>query len=248
MSVRLCADARACPTPRPRRPSAPRRASRPRCRTSSVAAARRTSPGLMPTRWALARSTSISNVGSWRRAVDGRVSETPSIAGRAPRLVRLRRMTARSEPKRDTGRRRPSAAASTCCDPLLGIGEHRVLEAGIAVDDPLDGATGRAVVGRAIDVHPELAGVDVDDLVGQDGPPDVGTDVADPGQRPQLAAPPGGDPVHLRARRARRRRPSGPAGPLSLNGGHERAASAAPGRQPATTQARRDRADRHVEA
>ena len=39
---------RARPRPRPRRPSAPRTGCRPRCPDSSVAAARRTSPGLTP--------------------------------------------------------------------------------------------------------------------------------------------------------------------------------------------------------
>ena len=62
---------------------------------SSVAAARRTSPGLMPSRWALARSTSIATVGSSICALDARVSDAVDLGEHPLHPRRLRAQDAR---------------------------------------------------------------------------------------------------------------------------------------------------------
>ena len=66
---------------------------------SSVASARRTSPGLMPKRCALSRSTSISMVGCVAGSSTCRVDHAVDAAPRAPRIARAsRRSIARSCP------------------------------------------------------------------------------------------------------------------------------------------------------
>src|SRR4030095_12268866 len=80
--------------------------------------------------------------------------------------------------------------------PLLLVGHDAAVEAGVAVDCALDGGARLAVVGVAVDLDPELARVDVDDLVARDGAADVAAHVLDAGHGAQLAAGPLHDAAH----------------------------------------------------
>jgi hypothetical protein len=95
-------------------------------------------------------------------------------------------------------------AAEDGVDPLLRVGQHLAVEPGVAVDHLLDAGDGLVVVGGRVDAHPQLAGVDADDLVRGHGAAHVGADVADPLELLQLLAGLRRDPGHLRVGRARR--------------------------------------------
>ncbi len=88
-------------------------------------------------------------------------------------------------------------------DSFVEIGFHIVEEPRIAVDHLLDGGHRLVVVGLGIDADPVLAEIDAVDLIGQQGLPDVGAEVAHPRNGPQLAADLGHDPPLFDARRCR---------------------------------------------
>ena len=142
------AESPACPRPPPRRPSAPRRGCRPRCPTSSVAAARRTSPGLIAV---LLRLREI-DLDLERRLVGRQLtrgSTTPSIPATACRdLVRLR-LRARPGPRRRPERRgrscRPASAPPRPARPDRSTPRR---DARVAVDDLLDRGDRLVVVRR----------------------------------------------------------------------------------------------------
>jgi hypothetical protein len=89
-------------------------------------------------------------------------------------------------------------------DTFLQVGLYVPPESGIAVDHLLDGSACLVVVDLGIDADPVLAEVDAVGLVGQQGLPDVGAEVAHPGDGAQLPAGRGGDPDLLRVGGARR--------------------------------------------
>ena len=154
-----------------------------------------------------------------RRAGRRRRRRRPAAAASASACARR---TPRSSPKTRTTSGRRSAPVSTSrsalrprvaglpvverrdvADPLLLVGQHVVREARVAVDDvarPRPASRRSRRRGRA---DPQLAGVDVDDLVAGDGAADVAADVATPGTARSSRLARGDDPPHLRARRAR---------------------------------------------
>ena len=148
---------------------------------SIVAAARRTSPGLRPYRLALSRFDLDLDVGlvelpvhpGGRHAVDARHHASGRCAAVASRV-------ANAGPNTRTvmsfGRARVEVANA-----VVEVRAHALGDAGIGGDGVLDLRHGRAVVGRRIERHPELGGVDVDDLVAEHGPADVRADVGDAG-------------------------------------------------------------------
>ena len=102
-----------------------------------------------------------------------------------PDLLAWRRRT--RGPGRRRARRGPAlgaVGASGSQRPALRIGQHVSVEAGVAVDHVLDRSHGLVVVGRRIEADPQLAGVDVDDLIATSSArPTMGADVADAGDR-----------------------------------------------------------------
>ena len=74
----------------------------------------------------------------------------------------------------------------------------------VVTDHTLDGGCRRVIVRRRIDADPQLGRADVDDLIALHGAPDMGADIADPWNGPQIAADPVRDPAHLRLRYAGR--------------------------------------------
>ena len=89
--------------------------------------------------------------------------------------------------------------------PVVGVGPDRAAQARIAGDRRPDAVERLVVVGVVGDGEPDLAGIDVDDLVGTDRPADVRADRRDAGQLPQFRGRDAGDAVHLGQRRARGR-------------------------------------------
>src|SRR3990172_6214268 len=96
-----------------------------------------------------------------------------------------------------------AGAGEDLFDALPEVGLDIAIQSRVAVDGLLDGRTGLVVVGRLVDADPVLGEVDAVGLVGQGTLPDVGTEVADPGDGAQLLAGLRHDAVHLRVRGAR---------------------------------------------
>src|SRR3990172_4848190 len=95
-----------------------------------------------------------------------------------------------------------AGAGEDLFDALPEVGLDIAIQSRVAVDGLLDGRTGLVVVGRLVDADPVLGEVDAVGLVGQGALPDVGTEVADPGDGAQLLAGLRHDAVHLRVRGA----------------------------------------------
>ena len=154
---------------------------------SSVAAGRRTSPGLMPYRWAAAQvdldlRRSAAAIGELDArigdAVDPR-QQPPHRAAcaeerRGPRRRRGRRASRSGRQHVEVGARRRRRLRRRGVDVADRCARRwHAVRSRIAVDDALDRGHGRVVVGVGVELHPELAGVDVDDLVTGDGAPEV---------------------------------------------------------------------------
>ena len=86
-----------------------------------------------------------------------------------------------------------AAAGQDLADALLEIGLDVATEPRVALDHLVDLVERLVVVDLGVDADPVLAEVDADHLVGGQGLADVGAEVADPGDGPQLLAGRGGD-------------------------------------------------------
>ena len=171
---------------------------------SSVASARRTSPGLIPsapglrevdldlevrTGWPAAR-----RAGSRRRRHRTRAA-APWPPDGGGRLV----LAEHADGERLVGARQHVQAVardrvlaflhrSDVLDLLRRVGGDAVAGAANAVHGVLDGGERRVVVGAGVDADPDLARVDVPDLVRSDCASHMGADVVDTGDVPQLTA------------------------------------------------------------
>ncbi len=84
-------------------------------------------------------------------------------------------------------------------DPFVEVGQHVVIQARVAIDHLLDLGERLVVVGGGIDADPVLTEVRADDLLGQERLADVGPEVCDAGDRPEVLTRRGDDPPLLRS-------------------------------------------------
>ena len=171
----------------------------------SVAAARRTSPGLSPYLSASSRLTWTLIVGSATCRVT-RARVTPSIRAIADASLVGDCARAPAIPRRRPGRRWRCSCAPVRFSLTFSVENAStwLAEPGISAHHVPDRGERLAVVRVGADRDPQLARVDTDDLIGGHGPADVAADLGHARQRPQLPGSARREAIHLGQGRARR--------------------------------------------